>query len=100
MGFTHEAELGQAPTYWWQITRDIVDEGRYNGTIGPRGYDTYIDHDPITFSLYDDDGECYAIGTLYGDYSGFEPLDDFGAPNWGCTYIKLKNSKTGEMEIL
>jgi len=30
-----------------------------------------------------------AEGMLYGNYDGFEPLDDFGEWNWGCTYIKI-----------
>jgi hypothetical protein len=43
----------------------------------------------VRFSLYDDDDECYYEGMLYGDYEGFEPLDDFGTPNAGCVKMKL-----------
>lgn len=40
------------------------------------------------FSLYDDDEVLYYKGIIVGDYDGFEPLDDFGMPNAGCTGIK------------
>jgi hypothetical protein len=43
---------------------------------------------PARWSAYDDDGECYYEGIIYGAYSGFEPLDDFCMPNAGCTGIK------------
>ena len=39
--------------------------------------------------MYDDDDNCYYEGMIYGDYYGFEPLDDYGMPNAGCTYIKI-----------
>jgi len=41
-----------------------------------------------TFALYDDDEVLYYKGIIVGDYDGFEPLDDFGMPNAGCTGIK------------
>jgi len=42
------------------------------------------------FRLYDDDDNLYYEGFIYGDdkIHGFEPLDDFGMPNDGCTTIK------------
>jgi len=40
-------------------------------------------------SITPDDGELYYEGTLFGRYGGFEPLDDFGTPNAGCTMIKI-----------
>jgi len=52
------------------------------------------------FKMYDDDGELYYSGRIIGNYSGFEPLDDFGTPNAGCTEIKLLNSKTNKWETL
>ena len=41
------------------------------------------------FELYDDDGNLYFSGAILGDYSGFEPLDDYGMPAAGCTQVKL-----------
>lgn len=46
-----------------------------------------------SFKLFDDDGELYYTG--YGkpltEVEGFEPLDDFGMPNAGCTDIRYDN---------
>ena len=47
---------------------------------------------------FDDDGELYFEGYLLGG-DGFEPLDDFGRPDSGCTAIKMRNDK-GEMEAI
>jgi hypothetical protein len=33
--------------------------------------------------------ELYYTGYIYGEYDGFEPLDDFGTPNAGAVHIKL-----------
>ena len=74
--------------YRWIIERDSVTEGEYDGTQGPSNLNPEINSNPAKFALYDDDGNKYAEGTIYGDYDGFEPLDDFGEGNWGCTGIK------------
>ena len=84
--------------YRWTITKDrIADEDAPEGTncnakgvVGPRNADVELATNPTRFSMYDDDGECYYEGMLYGDFGGFEPLDDFGMPNAGCTGIKLE----------
>ena len=52
------------------------------------------------FKMYDGDGELYYSGRIIGEYDGFEPLDDYGTPNAGCTEIKLYNNKTREWETL
>lgn len=54
------------------------------------------------FELYDDDEELYYSGYAKqtNDTDGFEPLDDFGMPNAGCTIIKYYNPKTFEFETL
>jgi hypothetical protein len=69
--------------YRWKITKDRIDNGRAVGVEGPRNLDSKVKDNPTRFSLYDDDKNCYYEGMLYGDYSGFEPLDDFGMPNAG-----------------
>ena len=74
--------------YRWKITKDRVDTGA-EGTEGPRNLDPTIKDNPARFSMYDDDGECYYEGMIYGDYDGFEPLDGFGTPNAGCTEIRI-----------
>jgi hypothetical protein len=75
--------------YRWKITKDRIDNGESVGIEGPRNLDSKVKDNPTRFSLYDDDKNCYYEGMLYGDYSGFEPLDDFGMPNAGCTLVKV-----------
>lgn len=41
------------------------------------------------FELYDADKTLYYRGRIVGDYDGFEPKDDFGESNAGCTDVKL-----------
>jgi len=73
--------------YRWIITKDRIggdDKGVESGNLDPS-----IKVNAARFSMYDDDGECYYEGMIYGEYDGFEPLDDFGMPNAGCTGIKV-----------
>lgn len=55
-----------------------------------------------SFKMYDDDGELYYSGYSkpLTEVDGFEPLDDFGMPNAGCTDIKYMNEKTTLYESL
>ena len=70
--------------YRWKITKDSITDGEDNGVQGPFNLDPTLTTNATRFSLYDDDGECYYQGMIYGDFSGFEPLDDYGMPNAGC----------------
>lgn len=55
------------------------------------------------FRMYDDDGNLYYEGRIVrtGEESddlnaseeGFEPLDDFGTPNAGCTEIRYRRGE-------
>ena len=83
--------MSEKPAYRWKITKVHLDflSGE-KGVQGPRNLDPDITDNPIQFWMYDDDDECYYEGMLYGDYDGFEPLDDFGMPNAGCVHIKLQ----------
>jgi hypothetical protein len=38
--------------------------------------------------MLDGDGEIYYKGLIVGDFTGFEPMDDFGTPNAGCVSIE------------
>lgn len=84
-------------TYRWIITKDYeggtgYPEGTYlnaKGLVGPEDADDSISDNMARFSMYTDDKEILYTGKIYGDYSGFEPLDDFGTPNSGATLIKL-----------
>jgi hypothetical protein len=56
------------------------------------------------FRLFDDDDELYYDGRIIstegaGSEDDFGPLDDFGLPNAGCTYIQYKNAQ-GKWETL
>ena len=83
--------------YWWEITKDhIRDESRPEGTncnakgkAGPRNRDRTITANPARFQMYDDDCILYYEGMIYGDYDGFEPIEDFGEWNAGCVRIKI-----------
>ena len=72
--------------YYWKITKDRIEDGDAKGVSNG---DESITSNKTHFSMYDDDDNCYYEGMIYGDYDGFEPLDDFGMPNAGCTYIKI-----------
>lgn len=76
--------------YYWKITQMydcIVEAG--DEPVGPYNADETITTNKAPFKMYDDDGILCYHGEIYGEYDGFEPLDDFGAPNDGCTAIKI-----------
>ena len=83
--------------YFWNIDKDHIE-----GTADELSYGS-IDTDTTApgeqFRMFDDDGELYYSGSIWGDYDGFEPLDDFGMPSAGCTGIQYKNDK-GEWKWL
>jgi hypothetical protein len=97
------------PDYRWIITHDYVKDSdakegtnsNAKGIEGPRGCDEDLKSNPQKFSLYDDDGECYAEGMLYSTDEAyntevlFGPLDDYGRANWGCTDIKVDGEFLG-----
>ena len=81
--------MNEYADYYWTITKDRISDGEDKGVSGPYDCDVNLKTNAARFSMYDDDGECYYEGMIYGDYDGFEPLDDFGSPNAGCTSIKI-----------
>lgn len=104
--------------YGWLITRDVlydmVDapedvDGLINeaGTHGPSDAvltrEQILEHG-VEFQMLDDDGELYYEGVVawatdYKNGSGFEPLDDFGRGNAGCTEIRYRDTD-GEWRTL
>jgi len=86
-------------TYGWIITKDHLafDDAKPGtncnaiGVIGPRDC-VHTEHEikshGLPFKMYDDDDELYYEGFLLGG-DGFEPLEDFGTPNAGCTKIEV-----------
>ncbi len=86
------------------ITKDYVNDGEDDGTVGPsrlsdsdetilraiaqgkKSEGIESDH----FYMSDDDGQRHYAGYHVGA-DPFEPLDSFGTPNAGCTSIHMKN---------
>ena len=74
--------------YRWEITKDLLNDNLV-GIKGPSGYNEKITENKAQFALIDDDGEVCCKGFIYGDYDGFEPLDDYGMPALGCTMVSI-----------
>jgi hypothetical protein len=89
--------------YNWVITKDHIGLGGDKGIIGPRSATKTLEQikkEGDYFQMVTCDGELYYDGYICGDYEGFEPLDDFGMPNAGCTDIRYRNKETNKMEII
>jgi len=86
-------EAAKFAPYRWVITTDHLEAADHDydatGKQGPSNANPELTADPQQFQMFDDDGELYYSGILYGLADGFEPLDDFGTPNAGCTIIKI-----------
>ena len=92
------------PKYAWIITEDRCytedfDEPEDNavGVTGPRGItDAMVARlqsgEGITFYCGDEEVATAVKGRILGNFFGFEPLDDFCQPNWGCTEIRYPGS--------
>jgi len=87
--------MEQSPEFWI-ITKDHLVHMGYGddaGTIGPStAPDGITKEDPcltVQFQLFDDDGNLYYTGKMT-ENADFAPLDDFGTPNAGCTYMKYR----------
>ena len=79
------------------------------GVVGPRGADDALVErlkagEGARFVMRDDDGEPYYEGRYLDARAGaepsFAPLDDFGAPDSGCTSIEFWNAERGAWEVL
>ena len=78
----------------WYITKDKIDDGndvgQWNGSE-----DTFAKckaNCKHAFRMLDDDGEVYYHGRS-SIKDSFQPLDDFGEPNAGCTMIQYYENK-------
>jgi len=79
-----------ASTYNWTITRDYIGNGAETGLTGPRNKSRHTANE-TEFRMYDDDGELYYTGKIWGDFNGFEQLDDYVMPSAGCNIIRLRD---------
>tara|TARA_R110000803_G_scaffold59101_4_gene117467 strand:- start:3539 stop:3823 length:285 start_codon:yes stop_codon:yes gene_type:complete len=76
-------------SYAWKITKVIGENDSTEcGLVGPHNLGGEFGANKARFRMYDDDGNPIYEGYITGDFDGFEPLDDFGTPNAGCTAIK------------
>ncbi len=73
----------------WKITYSHLDEEEVD-IYGPDGV-TRKDTDRciLLFRMGDDDRNLYYTGYMSDNCVGTEPLDDFGMPNDGCTWIEM-----------
>jgi hypothetical protein len=94
--------------YAWRIDKDLLgDEPGAVGVIGPHNAPDDAAQDDFVarlekgegrhFRMRDDDGVLYYQGRMVSNHwvcdagpTGFEPLDDYGTPNAGCTMIEWK----------
>ena len=74
--------------YYWVIEKDEM-ETHSVGTEGPSSATPQTANE-AEFRMLDDDENVYYYGRIFGDYEGFEPLDDFGMPYSGCVDIQYK----------
>ena len=94
--------------YAWTITsckEELV--GKHRNVVGPAGATMdwrEIRSHPLRqrFRMLDDDGTILFYGFLVeqGEDDGFQPLDDFGQPGFGCTEIHYRPRHGGEWERL
>ena len=94
--------------YAWIITKDYFCDPREGddsavGVSGPRtATDEQIERakkEGLDFRMFDDDNFLIYEGKYIGpdNESMFGPLDDYGTPNFGCTYIKYRNGHKWEV---
>lgn len=89
--------------YGWIITKDHLannfdDLKSTVGIMGPADLNKNIEgllkkKWGLEFKLFDDDGELYYEGRFLSEHglkddAIMSPLDDFGGPDSGCTYIQ------------
>jgi hypothetical protein len=87
--------------YGWVIVRDFVTDGESVGVLsaGSPFTEKEIRSKGELHRILDDDGELYYHVKILGDYTGFEPLDQFAGPNAGATEVQY-TSRDGEWRPL
>lgn len=89
-------------TYAWVITQDCLPPRSGKSLEGIRGPSScHLSREEIVsqpeakkFRMLDADGVVYVYGwfvDLVGTATGFEPKDDFGEPELGCTDIQYRD---------
>ena len=97
----------------WIITKDYLHEEspedfpKSNVGVQSKTWEMWSNFHPdrprYAFKMYDDDGKPYYAGLCSSnddDYA-FGPLEDFGEPNDGCSYIEyFDRFNTKKWEVL
>ncbi len=94
----------------WKVTKSFIEDSSwkfdgFDGSSTPVDVQScdYVEDElgllVRLFRMYDDDGCLYYEG-ITDDFETFEPLDDYGTPNAGCTEIRYLNEETKEWETL
>jgi hypothetical protein len=84
----------------WKITMDYTETPAKRVNITSYGYDgRQLSH---AFQMFDDDGNLDYRGLSDDCMSerAFEPLDDYGMPNAGCTSIHYWDPEKEQWAIL
>lgn len=82
--------------YRWKVTKDFINDD--DGALGIQGgNESLVSRKEGTWRMYDDDNNLYFEGKIYGNFSGFEPLDDFGLGGYGCTTMRYWKNNTWEI---
>lgn len=100
--------VSELAPYAWIITSVTPHGGcpeSERGTIGPSRAPNFLicetrRRKAQAFRMLDDDGIIYYYGRIAGTFDGFEPLEDFGTPNAGCTSIQLYDRDKKEWNTL
>ncbi len=81
----------------WIITKDHIPDGSDRTGYKSPSFPQDLDPNslPIKFRMYDDDGNLYYEGRM--TEADFEPLDDFGRPDAGCTELRFLNNNQWEI---
>lgn len=87
--------LGAGAKYRWKILKDHIETDAV-GVEGPRNLDPKLTANRRLFKMYCDDKVLSYEGEIFGDFDGFEPLDDFGTANAGLIHIKLNDGPNGK----
>lgn len=94
-----EAKRNLSNITMWQILKDHTEDIAEDVDVQSRNFDPEKAKllPKTKFKLYDDDGNLYYEGLLYGEID-FHPLDDCGMSNAGATTMKY--FQNGEWKIL
>lgn len=91
----------------WRIAKSYIERGQVGAGVpvvitGPRGCpddDQDARFSWTRFRLYDDDGILYYEGEMNEHCDGFDPLDEFGMPNAGCTEVRVLTPGKGWQRV-